>query len=41
MQSQLVSQYAAANSSVAASKSTLTYLQNQIAAWNSPTGGLA
>ena len=41
MQAQLISQFATANSSVANSKSTLTYLQNQIAAWNSPTGGLA
>ncbi len=41
LQAQLISQFANANSSVAASKSTLTYLQNQIAAWNSPTGGLA
>ena len=41
LQAQLISQFATANSSVANSKSTLTYLQNQIAAWNSPTGGLA
>lgn len=41
LQTQLIAQFATANSSVAASKSTLTYLQNQIAAWNSPTGGLA
>ncbi len=41
MQASLISQFATANSSVAQSKSTLSYLQNQIAAWNSPTGGLA
>ena len=41
LRTQLIAQFATANSSVAASKSTLTYLQNQIAAWNSPTGGLA
>lgn len=34
VRSRLVSQYASANSLVAGSKSTLTYLQNQIAAWN-------
>ena len=41
LQTQLINQFANANSSVATSKSTLSYLQNQIAAWNSPTGGLA
>ena len=41
LRTQLIAQFATANSSVASSKSTLTYLQNQIAAWNSPTGGLA
>jgi flagellar hook-associated protein 2 len=41
LQTQLINQFATANSSVATSKSTLSYLQNQIAAWNSPTGGLA
>ncbi len=35
LRTRLVSQYAAANASVAASNSTLTFLKNQIAAWNS------
>jgi flagellar hook-associated protein 2 len=34
LRERLVTQYAAANSSVANSNSTLTYLKNQIAAWN-------
>ncbi len=41
MRTRLINQYATANASVAESKSTLTYLQNQIAAWNSSTGGAA
>lgn len=38
LRSRLISQYAAANSSVATYNSTLTYLKNQVAAWNK-TGG--
>jgi len=34
LRERLITQYAAANSAVAASNSTLTYLKNQIAAWN-------
>jgi flagellar hook-associated protein 2 len=34
LRTRLVNQYAAANSSVANSNSTLTYLKNQVAAWN-------
>jgi flagellar hook-associated protein 2 len=34
LRTRLIAQYAAANSSVASSNSTLTYLTNQIAAWN-------
>lgn len=34
LRTRLITQYAAANSSVATSNSTLTYLKNQIAAWN-------
>ena len=34
---QLVTQFASANALVAGSKSTLTFLQNQIAAWNKST----
>lgn len=34
LRTQLINQYAAANAQVATDKSTLTYLQNQIAAWN-------
>lgn len=34
LRARLITQYAAANSAVAASNSTLTYLKNQIAAWN-------
>jgi flagellar hook-associated protein 2 len=37
LRTRLVTQFAAANSSVASSKSTLSYLQNQIAAWNTKT----
>jgi flagellar hook-associated protein 2 len=34
LRDRLITQYAAANSAVANSNSTLTYLKNQIAAWN-------
>jgi len=34
LRTRLITQYAAANSAVATSNSTLTYLKNQIAAWN-------
>jgi len=34
LRERLITQYAAANSSVASSNSTLTYLKNQVAAWN-------
>ena len=39
LQTRLVAQFAAANTSVANSKSTLSYLQQQIAAWNNSTSG--
>ena len=37
LREQLISQYANANALVAQSKSTLSYLQNQVAAWNKTT----
>ncbi len=38
LRDRLITQYAAANAAVATSNSTLTYLKNQIAAWNGSNG---